>query len=154
MNEQYYVEFIRKVWQGSIYADTSQINGDVVTTANKVFLEIQKCSRAFLGTDVIFSLFYTATSLSDVIGNIVSGAITGTITGWVDALMGSTQYRTCVLSAATKWKSVMALALLGLARRSQGEITAYLKEHPELGLTDDKAIREVAAMMEQVSAAE
>ena len=151
-NESYYVEFIRKVWQGSLSADTSQINSDVRSIANTVFLEIQKCSKAFLALDITYQLFYTASGLLDVIVNIVSGAITGSISGWVDVILGNSQYRTCILTAALKWKSVMALALLGLARKSEAEITEYLKANPDLCVTEEKDIKEVLNLIRQIPA--
>lgn len=153
MNEQYVI-FIRAVWQGAISATTSQINDDVRNVANTVFLEIQNCSRALLGVHIIYGFFYTATSLSEVMTAIIENTIDGTIDGWIDILLGNSQYKVCVTATALKWKSVMALALLGLGKKSDDEIIKHLKANPELGVQSDKDIQEVLQMLRKAIPAE
>lgn len=150
----HYVLFIQSVWQGAISATIDQINDDVRNVANTVFLEIQNCSRALLAVDMIYQNFYTATSLGDVIKNIIQGTITGTIDGWINVILGNSQYKTCVTATALKWKSEMRLALLGLARKSDDEIIKYLKANPDLGAKSDKDIQEVLQKLKKALPAE
>ena len=114
-NEDYYVEFITKVFSGSLSATATQINDDVKSITNLVFLEIQKCTGTMLAGDAIYALFYNVTSFADLLVNIVSGIALGTISGWIDVIRQNIKYRVCFDAAAVKWKNVMALALLGMS---------------------------------------
>jgi hypothetical protein len=142
-HSQYYLEFIQKVWQGALSATADQINPDVQSITNTVYTQIKNCSANFLSIDETFQFFYSASSFLDLVVSYLISGITGSITAWINAIFNSPQYRTCVTATALNWKSAMALALLGLARKSDAEITQYLKEHPDLGASGDNEIQEV-----------
>lgn len=142
-NEDYYVEFITKVFSGSLSATAAQINDDVKSITNLVFLEIQKCTGTMLAGDAIYALFYNVTSFADLLVNIVSGIALGTISGWIDVIRQNIKYRVCVDAAAVKWKSVMALALLDMSRASKEEIIGFLKINADFDATNDEEIRNV-----------
>lgn len=151
-NEDYYVKFITKVFSGSLSATATQINDDVKSITNLVFLEIQKCTGTMLAGDAIYALFYNVTSFADLLVNIVSGIALGTISGWIDVIRQNIKYRVCVDAAAVKWKSVMALALLGMSRASKEEIIGFLKINADFDATNDEEIRNVFHLLRQISA--
>lgn len=151
-NEDYYVEFITKVFSGSLSATATQINDDVKSITNLVFLEIQKCTGTMLAGDAIYALFYNVTSFADLLVNIVSGIALGTISGWIDVIRQNIKYRVCVDAAAVKWKSVMALALLDMSRASKEEIIGFLKINADFDATNDEEIRNVFHLLRQISA--
>ena len=151
-NEDYYVEFITKVFGGSLSATATQINDDVKSITNLVFLEIQKCTGTMLAGDAIYALFYNVTSFADLLVNIVSGIALGTISGWIDVIRQNIKYRVCVDAAAVKWKSVMALALLDMSRASKEEIIEFLKINADFDATNDEEIRNVFHLLRQISA--
>lgn len=151
-NEDYYVEFITKVFSGSLSATATQINDDVKSITNLVFLEIQKCTGTMLAGDAIYALFYNVTSFADLLVNIVSGIALGTISGWIDVIRQNIKYRVCVDAAAVKWKSVMALALLDMSRASKEEIIEFLKINADFDATNDEEIRNVFQLLRQISA--
>ena len=151
-NEDYYVEFITKVFSGSLSATATQINDDVKSITNLVFLEIQKCTGTMLAGDAIYALFYNVTSFADLLVNIVSGIALGTISGWIDVIRQNIKYRVCVDAAEKKKKSVMALALLGMSRASKEEIIGFLKINADFDATNDEEIRNVFHLLHQISA--
>jgi hypothetical protein len=118
-HENAHVQFIRSVWQDTLYVDASLISPEVRVLTNTVFMQIQNCSSAFVIMNGTFELFYTATSFIDL---VVQLGLSSTlpppphIPQWIEALIGTgpSTYRTCVLATALNWKSAMALALLGL----------------------------------------
>lgn len=142
-NAAYYVQFIDSVFQGSVSATIYDITEDVVCVCNTVYLEIQTCSRRLFGVDVFYNIFWTASDIWTLVANLVIGGLTGGITDWIAYLNGYTQYTTCVLAAAVRWKTEMTLALVGLARSANEEVADYLKKNAKAGPGNDKTVQEI-----------
>lgn len=149
-NPGYFVGFIEAVWEGSIPVTVYDINPEVEQVANTVFVEIQTCSKRLLAVEMHYSLFWEVPSIWTTIASIIITGSTGTFGDWVAAIMGYAEYKACVLVAAVNWKSVMALALLGLDSKSDEEIIKYLREKE--GIADDGKAQEILKLFKQALA--
>lgn len=124
-----YVGIINKLFDGQMQDNTPQnITPEVVQLINTMTDEIVKCSRAYLGTHIVYMTFYTATSIDDILiayggGQAVDWLDTNppytnnpmkTFIDWIDVLMGNRQYKSCVTIAKAKYLSPVQLALYGL----------------------------------------
>ena len=107
-----------------------RINPAVIQLLDKVIVEIQKCSKSLLQVEITYSFLYAPPNLL-VLNEFLFGvgfsiaAVAfadwwytrnpiDTYISWVKVLLNQKQYRTCVVSVATRYKSQMAMALMGM----------------------------------------
>jgi hypothetical protein len=115
VHEGYYVEFVQSCWPGVFYVDTSMINSSVKYVCEQVWLQIRTCSSNLAIINPIFELFYSSSSLSELLFALDVTIIIPkpTIPGWFEELIGAGTgpYYICQQTVALYWKSYMSLAL-------------------------------------------
>jgi len=111
-------DMINIIWQNSIGDNNvNNISEAVAEDVDKVFYEIQNCSKTFAAIKDLFDAIYNVNKPATWFSLVASygmGAVTSQIDGWLSALMKSPQYKACVVTAAANWKSRIVLGLIGL----------------------------------------
>lgn len=116
----YYVEFIHGLWRGGIRVTERDINNDVRTVCGIIFNKIRECSQYMATVHQIYELFYTATSLPDLIVNLGTAELLPdgpSLPGWFELLYGNgttDRYYICANTIALYWKTEMQMALAGI----------------------------------------
>ncbi|WP_173911062.1 hypothetical protein [Acinetobacter sp. Marseille-Q1618] len=134
-----YVSIIKALYGNSIYVDESMITQEVVDILETITYEIRNCTvglgifttivnaladaiQSLIGSDVGNPFKFAEDSLKDKSKQWLQkktaqfGAefLKSFFKSWYNILMGNTQSKACVNSAALNWKSALAMALLGI----------------------------------------
>ncbi len=109
---QDYVDAIATIWPNMQNNSIENINEYVIAAVDGALTSIQQCSKAMIGIDATFRIFYGATSWSDIIKNAKKAG--KKIKEWLEVLNASRRYQICVSKAALQYRSVVEEALYGL----------------------------------------
>jgi hypothetical protein len=131
-HNNYYVQFINSCWPGVFVVDPTMITQSVKLVAEQVWVQIRNCSQSLAIFNAFYDLFYSNTSLAEVLYALDITIIVPkpTIPGWFEQLIGANNgaYYTCYIFTANTWKTAMGLALLDMFELSEDGTKLKVKD--------------------------
>lgn len=126
--QEAYAKTIEILFNGAAKATPEQITPEVIKQVDTMVQEIAKCSK--LITELSFKLIYKAAMMA-VVNPLVDEYTNNFYTRlfikqgggkswekvlleWVHSLQGNRRHVTCVITARSRWRSPIEIALLGL----------------------------------------
>lgn len=110
-----YVKAIKVLWSGTMqFNSVEYMTDEVINLMDHVFEQIREGSKAMVGIDVSFRVFYGALTWKQLASKgATSGAVK--ICDWIAALQGNRQYRSVANAVALSYKSPVQIALYDAA---------------------------------------
>lgn len=110
-----YVAFIEQVYGYSPHVQESDITPAVAEVCNQMMLQIRECSRKFMVTHAVFSVFYGGPILTakQFVTAFPKAAVSN-VKKWLDTIRGHRVYRACIVTVARDNRTNLEFALQGL----------------------------------------
>ena len=113
--KQDYVNVINAIWGVGIIPQNTidNINDDVIEKVDVALTSIRECSKAMIGIDAVFSIFYGTTYSSwKALLAAAREEVSKTGADWIDVLLGSSRYKICVNTAKAANRTHVQNALI------------------------------------------